>query len=695
MVVQVPVYLLLGDDNAGGGNGAALLSPGFPSYVGGQSGYKIWRQGTGTWQTYNAGVNSGLDSDTDITRFGPEVSMLAKMQAANPTAANIYLLKFAIEESVMSVPVVGDINTCWSPGAADLFDRLQDRFTAAITALPLGENPVIKGIIWVGGILDATQYRFESYGILLGVFALACRQVLPNADEAPFVIAQMNSNQGLAFGDIEAEWFKAIRVAADFVKSLLPNIKVVNTDGFALKPDKRLYSTQGTIDLGLAIMDAINGAIPPVDEGVEFPVYLLIGGRNAYGHAPVIGLPDYLTGSLVDIQMWGLGTYGFNNLEAGVNNNSHGEALFGPELSLMYELRRKHQGTVYIIKVAIDDSTLATVNNHPAWDPIRGPEWQLMVNEIDAAFAWFRLAGFLDPKKIKAVFWIGGETETGITEPYAASLYESHLRLLIGYLRSVLSSKGQADDSLPFVMAQLSTKITDNPGRVSTIRAAQQAIYLGDPTIGLYDTSPLTFITSTKDFDAQSQVRLGTELAAALVNSLNAEIRPVFVPTMADLRKRLRLTGIPADADAISMISDAALTVREAIYSRLGTRIELIMALPRTTNPVTPDEHMRILAEITEIKMVRLELLRTMPVLFQDGSGTAQQAWSDNSTLRDARPLQMDKEISRLQAEIEENLEKLEGTDSPGNETTISVFDGNPDAAPPAAGSSVNMLPIT
>lgn len=167
-------------------------------------------------------------------------------------------------------------------------------------------------------------------------------------------------------------------------------------------------------------------------------------------------------------------------------------------------------------------------------------------------------------------------------------------------------------------------------------------------------------------------------------------ISPIFVADLPTLKSRLRLSGVGASADAEKMIEGAVLTVRSNLQRALGTaRLGVLASYAHSDAPANDNEYLRLLAEETEVKWVRMELMRALPMLFMDGSGNSQQVWNDEAPFRQAGSFSIGKEIDRLQAEILQNLDALRGDMPPGEEATIKTTDLIPDSEPPAPGDSV------
>lgn len=167
---------------------------------------------------------------------------------------------------------------------------------------------------------------------------------------------------------------------------------------------------------------------------------------------------------------------------------------------------------------------------------------------------------------------------------------------------------------------------------------------------------------------------------------------PLFAADEKALKKRLRLSGIAKKDDITTMLQDAILVVRAGFYRALGkTRVDELVALTAADDPSTEDEHIRAIANVTEVKWVRMELMRTTPMIFADSSGSTLQVWNDEAAFREMGAGEINREVQRLDSEIKLNLEFLKGTQSAGSEATMGIITLEPEAAAasPKPGASV------
>lgn len=165
---------------------------------------------------------------------------------------------------------------------------------------------------------------------------------------------------------------------------------------------------------------------------------------------------------------------------------------------------------------------------------------------------------------------------------------------------------------------------------------------------------------------------------------------PLFVPTHADLRLKLRLTGIEIGTDAEAIIDEALLAARLRFITRLTLgRVTSLLATAYTATPTTEAQYLRLLAAVTEVKIVRLELLDSLPSAFMDAAGNLQKRWNEEAPFRETGVSMLEAIRERLEAEIEEAMELLAGEDLAGEDSSIQTWDGAPDIETPSIGDSL------
>lgn len=157
----------------------------------------------------------------------------------------------------------------------------------------------------------------------------------------------------------------------------------------------------------------------------------------------------------------------------------------------------------------------------------------------------------------------------------------------------------------------------------------------------------------------------------------------LFATSDAWIKARLRLTSVPASAtDTAAIIDEAISNARLAFYRRLGRiPVQNLLGIAESATPSTDDEVLRTLASLTEVKLVRVFLLRELPNAFMDASGDVNKRWNEEAAFRERPRSDREREIARLNEDIEQAMQELErdGDESPGDTRSVLTFDGTPE----------------
>ena len=165
---------------------------------------------------------------------------------------------------------------------------------------------------------------------------------------------------------------------------------------------------------------------------------------------------------------------------------------------------------------------------------------------------------------------------------------------------------------------------------------------------------------------------------------------PTFTATTALLKKQLRLTGQPTAGDGEAIFESALLEVKTGFIRELGTtRVAAVVALAFSENPTTSDHAVRAVANETELKWVRMVLIRTLPTLFLDASADQNQIYHDEATFRSSPAGLLDAERARLQTEIALNMDVLRALETPGDESDIQISSPQQAAVDPLPGGTL------
>lgn len=169
-------------------------------------------------------------------------------------------------------------------------------------------------------------------------------------------------------------------------------------------------------------------------------------------------------------------------------------------------------------------------------------------------------------------------------------------------------------------------------------------------------------------------------------------VAPLFVVDMATLRARLRLSGA-AQSDALAQIDEAVEWVRVALYNEetgLGlTRVNELLAVAYVENATTSADLVRTQANNLEQVYVRLRLLKVLPMLFMDASGSTHDTWNEEPLTRKGQR-SLEKEIASLEDEVLEAIADLTGDDDSLGILSAVVFE--PAETPPGIADSIKPI---
>jgi hypothetical protein len=166
-------------------------------------------------------------------------------------------------------------------------------------------------------------------------------------------------------------------------------------------------------------------------------------------------------------------------------------------------------------------------------------------------------------------------------------------------------------------------------------------------------------------------------------------VKPLFIADMPTVEAVLRLSGVPESSDAQVIIDEGVLQARMAFVQALTQAgVNAIRAIPYVDDPQTEDQNKRMLANLTESMLVRLHLMRTLPVLFLDSSQKDEQLWNEEGLFRNKSPFDLEREKSALQDDINNNLDLLLGED-PAGTSVLKMETIGPDVTPPRPGDSI------
>ena len=169
-------------------------------------------------------------------------------------------------------------------------------------------------------------------------------------------------------------------------------------------------------------------------------------------------------------------------------------------------------------------------------------------------------------------------------------------------------------------------------------------------------------------------------------------MEPLFVESKIELKKRLRLSGVPDIQDADIQIDEAISVIRVHLMTSLTpTAAIALAAVPLDRNPTDTAGQVRLAAAVVETKWVMWELLCVMPVRFADGTSEL-QSWAEEGIWRDKDADLLAQLKDKLFNDIQLLLDLINGGGAVPSSVQVAVI--GPDFAscpPPRPGDSAQV----
>jgi hypothetical protein len=149
---------------------------------------------------------------------------------------------------------------------------------------------------------------------------------------------------------------------------------------------------------------------------------------------------------------------------------------------------------------------------------------------------------------------------------------------------------------------------------------------------------------------------------------------PLF-ETLDNTKKKQRLTNLAVGHTVLEQLDLVVDDARGEFYTRLGlSRLNTLTAIVEVDPPTDDDEHLRLLAQVTEQKLLRRGLLSILTQLAKEGQGgRVYQEWNDVSAFRNMSAERIETEIKRLEEETDRAFGFLSGELTPGASPRIKA----------------------
>lgn len=690
--------LLVGDIAAAGRpvSELTLIDPGLAAT---QTDFITWNIQSQAWQQLTPGVNSNTSTPgSDLWSF--ESALREALRSEIPTNT-IYLIKHAGASDVAD----------WAPQGGSFMSTLSTQVSAAAAAAALaGDTIRIDAIVYCVQVLDHAQADWRTYGStirasidrLRSLAGVTYGSLRSDAAMTPVVVVEPHYGYSISNGHLEH-----LRVQLHAIESEEQRIAVARAHGFTA-------AVSGTFDapsqIALADKIAERFYAPAIVEGSTPRLLgLQIGDSTAEGSfTDNTQLLSHRQAALSGARIWKPKTGSFATLQAGVNNLISWLQIapfHGPEI-VFCDLMRSVE-PIDLVKATqinsvagdwrgqVGEASIAATAT-PPFDDRAMVSWGSGAGSwLDAAVCW--LTSAIEVMREQSLKPMLGPVmiSLGLNDCIRPDAYAGYTALAILKIRAAvleLCKRLAVDVTRAKFLVAVPPAYAVNAGvPYNTISAADLAQVRADIQ-DLPNRFSDIILEDLENHAASDYIHPSTagttSWATAMFQSYQSTtasgVMPLFSVSMLSLRKALRMSKVSDDSDALAVIDNAVQAAKATFFSRLGEeRIEAIQAIGYTTRPKTSAEFLRIVAADTEVKMVRLSLMRVMPMIFMDGASPV-QTWNEEAGFRETSYLTSRDEIRRLEAEIETNLNALAKAQFSSETGYVETFPDNDNDAPGA-----------
>lgn len=677
-------------------------------YDGVQTNSRIWNIQSHAWENLLPGTNTDTVAP-DSSTFGPEVRARAALLAAIPTGF-VDHIKYCVTDSTLTFADLrrnpdgtaagGTLRPCWYPLARDTTaysGMLAQVKAAAAAAAGAGDTLVIKHVVislFLAEIFLGVGWR--SYGARMLDLINTLRvdlDALASVDIGTFynastggvlevTVVAPHAEFSPAYSELQKGIITNMRSQLEAIVSPLFRITVQPTNTLTCTDGLHL-DTASLITLGNALPTKFLPAAAINDTGLEVAEVFAFLGDSIFDGSGLAPHPTFLTGAQPGVKIWARDTQTWENAQVGANNLVSyfpNAGLLSVDVPFGNHLRNYFGKDIYISKVT-------QIGSHAAPYPERsvysiGPlqdsytfDWHPATTNglCDLALSWLTRGAESLRAQSKAPRLNTIAICLGSNDLIIPAGLNDHLEVVPSIKQLVrryidhAQTLGmvRADQPVKIILAVPTSRIGTPTapwadGKTVVLRAEFQAWADENLDVRLVDLDP---------FGTNDGLHLNTQgtidCALAMFQAWGVSptspttVQPLFVRTKDDLLKALRLSQVPDTNDAKFQIDEAIRNARVNFYTALGaTIVNATKAMPFSTQPSTTEEISRALASTVEVKMVRAELMRVMPLMFMDGANTV-QSWNQEAAFREGSYLQTKAELTRLENEIREGLTML------------------------------------
>lgn len=541
-LVDVPVYYFVGDV-IGGGNSAgdlvALTANDSDYYSGPIANALIWDPdvaGGGaakTFRPYDISVmpNPANPDATVRKLIGMELGFL--QQAAKREALLVAWMVKRIRRGVVGNVIDGSSQR-WQKSANDAYSEWLAQcndahaFIAGNPSYTRRARAIIVSMGWNDAFLgqanvDAFYTNFRQW-----IADLRADLATGTPADLPVIAHSVRARRFAPDGAVpdDAMWNRmlACNDALRRLEYVDPKFKLVDWSDLRTSTDQNHPAPAEMWHIGRRLWTGYLNATEstPALPGNGVPVYFFLGQSHLQGATTTDWLADNADVKLWHALpeqltfIWNHNTDSWEKYNPFANSNTgpytaSGPALFGPDVTLLLQLLKRHPKGVFLFKVPVPSASLQ--------DTTGGIAFRKSANQV---YPWMSAKWNLAKRKlvtdlgvvpdVRGAFWVQGEGDAA--EPYATS-YQAALAEFILQFRADFSTRTQRDPLMPFVIS----KTIDTgafPRGIVKVRAAQEAIATADAQVSIVDMDDLPVRIDNVHHTGRGTLILGERLDSGL-----------------------------------------------------------------------------------------------------------------------------------------------------------------------------------
>ena len=697
------VLLVIGDLSAAGQIPVAALTNIDADYADEQDDFAIWNTQNQAWELLVPGDNSNT-TFTANDYWGLESRLRAGVEDTFAPGTVLYCIKHTPDSTSLD----------WLTGTAG-DDLITEVTAAASAAAGVGDTLSIDGVV-IGVLTDdflSTSWR--NYGSTIQGLITSLRTrleavadctmgtVRDDGELTPVVVIEPHYGFASGLTVDQKGQLAHCRMQIQGLENEDNRVTVLRSQRYTSYTDNETFDAQSMVNMGADVGERLWPLIIDEDSNPVARLVSIFGDSTAEGWGTNNNdLPTHQKSALTGAKIWQFDSGDFEDTLAGTNNQVSVSASLGHGFEVNLGDLMRNQGDVWIVKGTqvgsfagdfrglLDAATPPTEQRDiVSWSLGRGQLQDLHVRgSMISSIERLRELGY-KPELDLVVISLG--SYDALNAAADADQTVSEIRSLMANVKKICTERSVAIANLKFVVmvppayAEYGAIPYDTVDTVdlNLIREGLLALPVTEQDVHVVDLSDHEAATDSFHQSTAGVKTASDAIFAAWRSTSASAVEPLFSPTKVHMLSALRLSKLDPENDAVDIIDNSILTVRGALYRELGeSRISSLRNIAFNRDPVTADEYLRVMAADTEIKMVRAQLIRVMPMLFMDGAGFG-QTWNEEAAFRESSYLQTKDELRRLDSEVRASLQVLLTSDLSNYSSSDSeAFGGEDNSAP-------------